>query len=176
MRHTLSVSLWVAFFTMAVLGRLSADPVKAIVASVTGAVEFAQPGSTSFSPLAKGQALEVGSVVRTGDDGVAIIQTTPGTAIQLGNNSNLKLNELAFSKSGSKVTERKARLELTSGVVSALVDPSTPKVTDFSIQTPQGGSAARGTFYTVMVKGGKTYVSVPEGNVAAVAKSARGSI
>ncbi len=146
---------------------LLAAPVNATVYSVTGTVEFAGPGSSSYEPLKKGQTLAIGSTIRTGDDGTAVITTTPGSAVQLGNGSILKLNELAFAKSDGKVTERKARLQLTSGVVSALIDPSTPQVTDFKIQTPQGAAAARGTCYTVMVYNGKTYVGVKHGRVVA---------
>lgn len=148
---------------------MRAATVEARVDSVSGNVEFAPPGSTSFAPLKSGQELPVGSMVRTGDDGKAVIVTTPGSAIEVGNDSNLKLTALAFAKSGSTVTEQKAHLELTSGVVSALIDHNTPKVTDFSIQTPQGAAAARGTFYAVYVFNGKTYVGVKEGKVGAAA-------
>ncbi len=148
---------------------LRAEPVKALVESVHGTVEFAPPGSSSFAPLTKGQELAVGSTIRTGSDGSADIITTPGSAIQLGSDSNLRLNALAFAKSGSTVTQREAHLQLTSGVMSALIDPSTPKITDFQVQTPEGSAAARGTFYAVMVSHGKTYVSVEQGKVGAIA-------
>jgi len=100
-----------------------------------------------------------------------VLVTTPGSAIQLGNNSVLKINKLAFAKSGSDVTQRAANLQLTSGVISALIDPSTPKITDFQVQTPEGAAAARGTFYAVLVYNGKTYVGVKEGHVAVRAAS-----
>ena len=74
------------------------------------------------------------------------------------------------------MTERKARLQLTSGAVSVLVDPSTPKITDFQVQTPAGAAAARGTFYTVVVKDGKTYSSVAEGKISNIASPSRGSL
>jgi len=154
---------------LAFAGAMQAAPVKATVKSVSGTVEFAPPGSTSFSALQKGQELAIGSTVRTGDDGKTVIVTTPGTAIEVGNGSNLKINDLAYAKSGSTVTQQKAHLELTSGVVSALIDHNTPKVTDFSIQTPQGAAAARGTFYAVYVINGKTYVGVKNGKVGAMA-------
>jgi hypothetical protein len=153
---------------------LRADTVKAVVESVHGTAEFAPPGSSSFMPLNKGQELAVGSTVRTGSDGSAVILTTPGSAIKLGSDSNLRINALAFAKSGSTVTQREAHLQLTSGVVSALIDPSTPKITDFQVQTPEGSAAARGTFYAVMVYQGKTYVSVQHGKVATIANSKRG--
>lgn len=144
---------------------LHADPCKATVFSVSGTVEAAPPGSSSFSPLQKGQVLDVGTTIRTGSDGTAIIQTTPGSAITVANDTKLKLNALAFAQTGSTVTEREAHIELTSGVVGALIDPKTPKVTDFKIQTPQGGASARGTSYAVAVVNGKTYVSVLRGKV-----------
>jgi hypothetical protein len=162
------LSLVLTFILLATLPGHS-SPVSASVYSVKGTVEFAEPGSSSFSPLTKGQTLAIGSTVRTGDDGTAVIVTTPGSAVELGNSSNLKLSELAFAKSGSDVTERTAVLQLKSGVVSALIDPSTPKITDFRVQTPEGAAAARGTFYAVLVYQGKTYIGVKEGKVAASA-------
>jgi hypothetical protein len=165
----------VALLSVLVMGcsaaALRADTVKALVESVSGTVEFAPPGSSTFAPLKQGQQLEVGSTIRTGSDGSADIITTPGSAIQLGSDSNLRLNALAFAKSGSTVTQREAHLQLTSGVVSALIDPSTPKITDFQVQTPEGSAAARGTFYAVAVSHGRTYVSVEQGKVGAIANS-----
>ena len=152
-----------------VLGAARAATVNATCQSATGA-EFAAPGSSSFAPLHPGQVLPVGSTVRTSDDGTAVLQTTPGSAIKIGNDSVLKINDLAFARSsGGAVTERKARLDLTSGAVSAMIDPRTPKITDFKIQTPQGVAAARGTFYAVTVVHGKTYVSVDHGKVGVLA-------
>jgi hypothetical protein len=143
-----------------------ADAISAQVFSVSGTAESAAPGSSSYAPMKKGQILPIGSTVRTGDNGVAVLVTTPGSAIQVGNDSIVKLNKLAFAKSGSSVTERTAVLQLTSGVVSALIDPTTPKITNFQVQTPEGAAAARGTFYAVLVYHGKTYIGVKEGKVA----------
>jgi hypothetical protein len=142
---------------------LRAETVSATAFSVSGTVEFAAPHSSTFSSLKAGQVLPVGSTVRTGSDGKAILQATPGSAVEVGSDSILRINALAFTKEDGAVTERKARLQLTSGVVSVLVDPGTPKITDFQVQTPEGAASARGTFYTVVVKDGKTYSTVTEG-------------
>ena len=176
MKVLLAASGSFALFMLA--GGLQADPVAAVAVafSVTGTVQFASPESVSFKPLRVGQVLPVGSTVRTGDDGKVVLRTTPGSAVQVGDNSILKITDLAFQKSGGVVTQRKARLELTSGVVNVLVDPSTPNVTDFKVQTPDGALVARGTYYTVMVKNGKTYATVNEGKNSAIAKPSRGSI
>ena len=171
LRVRLRQTLCLIGFVLLPAATLQAATVDARVFSVAGTVEFAGPGSSSFAPLKKGQILAIGSTVRTGDDGVAVLVTTPGSAIQLGNGSILKINQLAFAKSGGAVTQRTAVLQLTSGVVSALIDPSTPKITDFQVQTPEGAAAARGTFYAVLVYHGKTYVGVKEGKVAVKAAS-----
>ena len=162
--------------TVASAKSLRAETVSATVFSVTGTVEFAPPQSVSYAPLKVGQVLAVGSTVRTGSDGKAVLQATPGSAVEVGNDSILRINALSFSKHDGAVTERKARLELSSGVVSLLVDPSTPKITDFQVQTPAGAAAARGTFYTVVVKDGKTYSTVNEGKISNIASPSRGSL
>ncbi len=166
---TSPVTLFLRAFCVLLLPVLPAGAatVEATVFSVSGTVESASPGSSSFSALHKGTHLAIGSTVRTGDSGVAVLVTTPGSAIQVGNDSEVKLTELAFAKAGGSVTQRQAHVQLTSGVVSALIDPRTPTVTDFQIQTPEGVAAARGTFYAVLVYQGKTYVGVKEGKVAA---------
>jgi hypothetical protein len=161
-----SLRLFLLFILLFSGANLRAATVNAQVFSVSGTVEYAGPDSSSYAPLKKGDSLAIGSTVRTGDDGVAVLVTTPGSAIQIGNSSIVKLNKLAFNKSGGDVTQRQAVLQLTSGVVSALIDPSTPKITDFQVQTPEGAAAARGTFYAVLVYHGKTYVGVKEGKVA----------
>jgi hypothetical protein len=147
----------------------TAATINASVFSASGDAEYAPPGSTNYQPLHKGLHLGVGSTIRTGDNGVAVIVTTPGSAIQIGNDSVVKINELAFQRSNGSISQREAHLQLTSGVVSALIDPSTPKVTDFQVATPEGAAAARGTFFAVLVYHGKTYVGVKEGKVGAVA-------
>jgi hypothetical protein len=172
-RSTLSLPASLLAALMMVVGApvLHAETVKAVVDTVQGTVEYAPPGSSSFSPLKKGEELAVGSTIRTGSNGTADIITTPGSAIHVGNDSNLRLNALAFAKSGGAVTQREAHIELSKGVVSALIDPSTPKITDFQVQTPEGAAAARGTFYAVAVTNGHTYVDVAQGKVGALANT-----
>ncbi len=145
-----------------------AATINASVFSVSGVAEYAPPGSSTYQPLQKGQHLAVGSTIRTGDNGIAVIVTTPGSAVQVGNDSVIKISELAFSRADGAISQREAHLQLSSGVVSALIDPSTPKVTDFQVATPEGAAAARGTFFAVLVYHGKTYVGVKEGKVGAV--------
>ena len=77
-------TFWTIAFVLLSAVALQAAVVSAQVFSVSGTAEYAGPGSSSYAPLTKGQILPIGSTVRTGDDGVAVLVTTPGSAIQLG--------------------------------------------------------------------------------------------
>lgn len=151
------------------LANLEAAPYKAKVKKVKGNATYALPAKQVFQPLKPGTELPVGSTVKTGADGNVTILTLPGAAIQVQPNTKVTMSLLDFAReSGNtgKITSRKAVLKLETGVVSALIKKNNPKTTDFRIQTPQGVAAARGTFYAVAVKDGKSTVAVKEGKVS----------
>jgi hypothetical protein len=133
---------------------------KARVSSVSGRVTYAASGTGAFSPLAVGTEIPIGSRVRTGSDGTAVIIVVSGAAMQISENSDVTIEAMS-----SDAAKRKALVSLKSGTVSALIDPKRSKQTDFKIQTPQGVAAARGTFYGVTVQKGKTFVGVKKGKV-----------
>ena len=144
---------------------LSAAPVTATAKTVSGKVEWSAGGGGKYESLSSGQSLGMGSTIRTGSDGVAIVATVPGAAVRVGPGSVIVLNELDFAKSGEKITNRKAVLDLKSGTVSALIEHNAPETTSFIIKTPQGIAAARGTFFAVSVADGQAHVAVKEGKV-----------
>jgi hypothetical protein len=146
---------------------LEAAPVDARVFSVSGKVEAAPPGSTEFAQIREGQTLKDGTMLRTASDGRATVVTTPGSAVRIEPDTQLTLNEMAFETKNGKIAERRARIDLQSGTVSALIDRKTPNVTDFKVRTPQGIAAARGTFFAVSADKSQTYVAVREGKVGA---------
>jgi hypothetical protein len=133
---------------------------KATVSSVSGKVTFAPSQAAEFRPLVAGAEIPIGSRVRTGKDSTAVIIVVSGAAMQVAENSDLTIETLV-----SSAAKRKALVSLKAGTVSALIDPKRSKQTDFKIQTPQGVAAARGTFYGVTVKKGKTFVGVKKGKV-----------
>ncbi|PTY06771.1 hypothetical protein DB346_00475 [Verrucomicrobia bacterium LW23] len=144
---------------------LFAAPTKATVTSVSGTVEVAPPNSTTFGPLKAGSKVEVGSTVRTGADGIAILVPVPGCAIRLSNSTTLVITQAELDQAGQQVTSRKASVELKDGTVSTLINSKLMQPADFRVQTAQGVAAARGTFYAVTAKPGKTYVAVKHGKV-----------
>jgi len=159
MKHLLS-SLSVAVFLFAhdAFGTDTANTAR--VTSVEGRVSFASSPAAQFAPLTAGTELPTGARVRTGSDGTALIVVVSGAAIRVSENSEVTIDAMS-----SDAAKRKALISLKSGTVSALIDPKRSKQTDFKIQTPQGVAAARGTFYGVTVKKGKTFVGVKKGKV-----------
>ena len=133
---------------------------KARVSSVNGRVTYAPSGTAEFVPLTAGAEIPTGSRIRTGRDGTAVVIVVSGAAMQIAENSEVTIDAMS-----SDTAKRKALVSLKTGTVSALIDPKRSKQTDFKIQTPQGVAAARGTFYGVTVKKGKTYVGVKKGKV-----------
>lgn len=133
---------------------------KARVSSVSGSVTYSETGSGDFSKLTAGAEIPIGSRIRTGRDGTAVVVVVSGAAMHVSENSDVTISSMSSSPE-----KRKALVSLKSGTVSALIDPKRSKQTDFKIQTPQGVAAARGTFYGVTVKNGKTYVGVKKGKV-----------
>lgn len=153
-----------------------AQTVQGQAKGITGTVLFALPGETSFKPLTPNTALPVGSRVRTGSNGIATLLTVPEAAIRLQENTEITIRSLEYSKQGDQITKRNALIELNNGTMAALIKKNDPKTTDFRIQTPQGVAAARGTFYAVTVKDGKSSVAVKEGKVAVKSNAAKKSV
>ena len=130
------------------------------VSAVNGRVTYSHPQTGASSALTAGMEIPIGSRIRTGNDGTAVVVVVSGAAMQISENSDVTINTLS-----STPEKRKALVSLKSGTVSALIDPKRSKQTDFKIQTPQGVAAARGTFYGVTVRKGKTFVGVKKGKV-----------
>lgn len=168
MKTLLTSLLLISIFSLA----LSSEPVTSLVRSVSGMVEYKAPNSDIFKPLNVGQKIVSGTTIKSSDDGNAVIRVTPGSAIRISPNTEFVLSEQAFAKEADVVKQRKARIQLSTGTISALLDHRDPEATDFKIETPQGSAAARGTFYGVSVtEDGQTFVSVKEGKVGVSKKT-----
>lgn len=154
----------------------TAETLDAQSKAIKGSVLFALPGSADFKPLTPNTALPVGSKVKTGANATATLLTVPEAAVRLQENTEITIGGLEYEKSGDQVTKRDALIELNSGTLSALIKRNDPKTTDFKIKTPQGVAAARGTFYAVTVKDGKSVVGVKEGKVSVKSDAAKKTV
>ncbi|HEX5175947.1 MAG TPA: FecR family protein [Chthoniobacteraceae bacterium] len=160
MKQQLRLSFSVAFLFFTHTALAAERPNTARVSSVDGRVTYSASPSGHFAPLTAGAELPTGSRIKTGSDGTALIVVVSGAAIRVSENSEVTIDAMS-----SDAAKRKALVSLKSGTVSALIDPKRSKQTDFKIQTPQGVAAARGTFYGVTVRKGKTFVGVKKGKV-----------
>ena len=143
----------------------TAEKVRSTITEVNGKVEYKEPGSLFPKKLVVGTKLSSGTVIMTGPGASVVVAITPGSAIRVDEKTVISLNDMQFETVDGKVVTRKARIQISSGTLSALLDDKTPEVTDFRIETPQGTAAARGTFYGVSVVDGQTFVKVQEGKV-----------
>jgi len=150
---------------------LDAKTMQAEVKKLDGWAEYALPGDDLFQPLSRSTKLPHGSKVRTAEGATVILRVVPGAAMQIDEKTTVTIDGMEFEKTGDKVEKRKARISLSSGTVTALLDHRDPEATDFRIDTPQGSAAARGTYYGVSVVEGQTFVKVQEGKVGVTEKS-----
>lgn len=118
------------------------------------------PRGGAAAALAAGDIVAVGGTVTTGPGARAVIVMTARSAIRVGENSTVVIEEVVETATPPKVT-----LDLKDGSLGALLKPGSGSEMDFKIRTPTGIAAARGTFYAVVVENGKGYAQVKEGRV-----------
>ena len=138
---------------------VNADPESGDVTVAVGDVQAVTADGVSRL-LKKGDKVAVGSTVKTGRDSRAVIVITPRSAIRISENS-----EVVIETVNEDVLPVDVTISLKDGSLGALLKPNAADELDFKVRTPSGVAAARGTFYAVVVKDGKGYVQVKEGQV-----------
>lgn len=136
-----------------------AAPQSGKVTVSVGDVKVTPPGGAAQA-LAAGAVVATGSTVTTGAGARAVIVMTPRSAIRVGENSTVVIEEVVETATPPKVT-----LDLKDGSLGALLKPGAGAEMDFKIKTPSGIAAARGTYYAVVVENGKGFAQVKEGKV-----------
>lgn len=152
------VAMLMALFSIPIPAQDAAPQSGKVTVSV-GDVKVTPPGGAAQA-LAAGSVVAVGSTVTTGAGSRAVIVMTPKSAIRVGENSTVVIEEVLETATPPKVT-----LDLKDGSLGALLKPGTGAEMDFKIKTPSGIAAARGTYYAVVVENGKGFAQVKEGKV-----------
>ncbi|MDF1824067.1 MAG: FecR family protein [Verrucomicrobiales bacterium] len=137
-----------------------AEPESGTVTVAVGDVQVISGEGAAAVPLEKGDKVAVGSTVVTGDDSRAVVVITPRSAIRIAANSEVVLESIDEVATPSDIL-----IDLKSGSLGALLKPEAATELDFKVRTPSGVAAARGTFYSVVVKDGKGFAQVKEGRV-----------
>lgn len=129
---------------------------------VVGDVTVAPPGGGAAVAAKQGDAVKIGSTIKTGAGARAVLVTTRQSAVRIAENSEVVVEDLQDSDATPKVL-----LDIKNGSMGALIQPQAQTAMDFRIKTPSGVAAARGTFYAVAVEDGKKgFVQVKDGKVA----------
>ena len=160
-RYTFNhMKLYVALAVFALFGQGMAAESTGTVSVAVGKVTLIPMGGSSETPLKVGDAVPVGSTVKTGTASRAVIKTTKQSAIRIAENSQAVFMELVDSDTAPKVL-----VDLKSGSLGALIQPQAQSTMDFKVKTPSGIAAARGTMFAVAVEDGKGFVKVEHGKV-----------
>ena len=150
----------VAIAMLALAGKVLAAESAGTVSVAVGKVTMIPMGGNAEAELKVGDAVPVGSTVKTGAASRAVIKTTKQSAIRIAENSQAVFTELVDSDTAPKVL-----VDLKAGSLGALIQPQAQATMDFKVKTPSGIAAARGTMYAVAVEDGKGFVKVEHGKV-----------
>ena len=137
---------------------------EATVARVTGTVTATLPDGSTVT-VQEGAKLPQGATITTGDKSEAYLVSHGDTTSVITSDSVVEIAELSTTSAGGKVTEQKATLDLKSGNLVAKLNPNKKSVNNYSVRTPKGVAAARGTVFTVQYKGGTYSIAVVNGVV-----------
>lgn len=157
---TMKSFLHVVLLVLVSIGTGFAADSNGTVSIAVGSVTLIPAGGGAETPLKVGDAVPVGSTVKTGMASRAVIKTTKQSAVRIAENSQAIFMELVDSDAAPKVL-----IDLKAGSMGALIQPQAQAVMDFKIKTPTGIAAARGTMYAVSVEDGKGFVKVEHGKV-----------
>lgn len=148
------------------LGASAAVPqTEAVVLKVTGSVKATLADGTTQT-LRRGDTLPQGATIVTAGGAEVEVQPFPGTVSIIRENSSVNIEKLSMAtNSDGVVTRQTAVLNLTSGNIVSTLDPNKKNINDYSVRTPKGVAAARGTVYTVSVDVQGTSVGTLTGTV-----------
>jgi hypothetical protein len=142
---------------------LREQPTQAEVVHAYGQVSVTRATTGATSPLAAGDNIATGDVVRTGAQSSATLRFADGARVLVRPDSELKIDRLAQSRAGAATT-----LRLQNGSADSTVPPAdstTPR--RYEMRTPQANLGVRGTEFRTATDAQTTRVEVLEGRVAA---------
>jgi hypothetical protein len=137
--RTLFAALVVVLLTTILATRGFAQTVAGTISTASGAVQV-QRGAT-VTGVSPGAAVNVGDRVITGPGGHAIVTLTDGSQLELGESSNLVIDNHALAPAGGRAA---TQVSLFGGVLRSVVS-ATGGTPNFEVHTPNAVAAVRGT-------------------------------
>lgn len=124
---------------------------EAVVLKLSGPVEAVLPGQTKAVAIKIGDKLPQGTAITTSSTGEVELQVFPGTTTTIKAGTKVELEKISLTSSDGVVTKQSSVVSIKVGSVVSSLDPSKKAINDYSIRTPKGVAAARGTVYEVTV-------------------------
>jgi hypothetical protein len=124
---------------------------EAVVLAVKGGVQVTLPGQTAPTAVKVGDRLPQGTKIVTAAGSELELQAFPGSSTTISEGATVELSKLALTTSEGVITKQSAEINVKVGQVISSLDPAKKGINDYSIRTPKGVAAARGTKYTVTV-------------------------
>lgn len=135
---------------------------KGKVTFIKGEVQTGPIGG-DLAKVKRGQQIEPGSVVKTGDSSRAELTFPDGSVVRIGPKSELKIEGASFDKKTKAVG---VQAELTGGEAWAKVAQLVGKDAQFQMKTQNAVAGVRGTVFRVSEDEEATLVKVYNGSVA----------
>jgi ribose/xylose/arabinose/galactoside ABC-type transport system permease subunit len=153
--------LYVAFY---IVGRVPEGT--AVLRELSGVVQVTRYGSQMSVSLNEGDMVKPGDTVTTGRGSRAFLRFADGSMMRLYPNSELYIQDLQTSPTGSTVTE----LRVMFGAFFAKIHKLVTRDSTFTVTTPVLTLGVRGTAFQLAVGQGQGSVAVGEGSVAITQK------
>ncbi len=151
-----------------IYGLLAPAPALASSSTVTvlgGEVLVRRGEGADFRPVADGDLVQSGDVVRTGPDAHAVLTYFDGSIVEVEPGSEIVVRALGATAAGDIVVVMEQTLGRTWHVVARALSANSR----YEVRTPTATALVRGTSFDVEVEAdGRTSVTTTEGEVAAV--------
>ena len=141
---------------------LDRRPRPARATAVRGNAWLTRHPEASRTRLTKGDRLNVGDGVRTGNNGHVRIRLADGTTLSVEPASRLMFNRLTQYGRGAMAD---TRMTLEQGRIETRVEPTEDRGSRFEIHTPSAVAAVRGTHFGLEARQDGTLLEVREGEV-----------
>ena len=133
------------------------------ISSVSGDVQILRSGATEPVKATSGMELAVGDTITTGANGSTKLTFFDGSVMEIKASSEILINELSTSSTGSTAVSLKELVGSTVNRVAKLVDSSSK----YEVDTPAAAAVVRGTVFDLLVQqNGTTNVKAEQDSVS----------
>lgn len=164
------VAIAFALSALALAAPAHADEKAAQVSFLQGSALRTPSGTGMQEPLKKGSWVTVGDLIETGDATRLEVKLKDRSAVRLGANAKLKLNEAHFG-GAEKATERKFSAKLFFGNLWVKAVAAVGGDNKFDVETDNAVAGVRGTAFRVDARSDKSVLVKVFAGAVAVAKN-----